>query len=150
MTKTITEVVMITCLWNNDLFAKKSPRAKFATAALRMFESQCGNILFFLENKEIKISQKLFGASLTDEHKLLFSYMISLIWKGQCMYLKGFSITKILRDYILLMWFLPTPAVIRDHSKRIWRVFENMQWWSWARISEELARFLKYGTLKQT
>ena len=61
MIKTITEVVMITCLWNNDLFAKKSPKAKFATAALRMFELQCGNILFFLENKEIKISQKPFG-----------------------------------------------------------------------------------------
>ena len=61
MTKTITEVVMITCLWNNDLFAKKSPGAKFAIAALRMFESQSGNILFVLENKEIKISQKPFG-----------------------------------------------------------------------------------------
>ena len=61
MIKTITEVVMITCLWNSDLFAKKSPRAKFAIAALRMFELQCGNILFFLENKEIKISQKPFG-----------------------------------------------------------------------------------------
>lgn len=52
---------MITYLWNNDLFAKKSPRAKFAIAALRMFELQCGNILFFLENKEIKISQKPYG-----------------------------------------------------------------------------------------
>ena len=56
MIKTITEVVMITCLWNNDLFAKKSPRAKFAIAALRMFELQCGNILF-----SPKISQKPFG-----------------------------------------------------------------------------------------
>ena len=52
---------MITCLWNNDLFAKKSPRAKFAIAALRMFELQCGNILFFLENKKSKYRKNRSG-----------------------------------------------------------------------------------------
>ena len=50
MIKPITEVVTITCLWHNDLFAKKSPKAKFAIAALRLFELHRGNILFVLEN----------------------------------------------------------------------------------------------------
>ena len=59
--KRITEVAMIRCLFHNDLFAKKRPRAKFAIAALRMFGLQHGNLLFVLEYMEIKISHKLFG-----------------------------------------------------------------------------------------
>ena len=61
MIKPIIEVVMIAYLWHYDLFAKKSPRVKFAIAALRMFELQRGNILFVPETKEIKISHKPFG-----------------------------------------------------------------------------------------
>ena len=52
---------MIRCLFHYDLFAKKRPGAKFAIAALRMFGLQHGNLLFVLENMEIKISHKLFG-----------------------------------------------------------------------------------------
>lgn len=52
---------MIRCLFHYDLFAKKRPRAKFAIAALRMFGLQHVNLLFVLENMEIKISHKLFG-----------------------------------------------------------------------------------------
>lgn len=55
------EISMIRCLFHYDLFAKKRPGAKFAIAALRMFGLQHGNLLFVLENMEIKISHKLFG-----------------------------------------------------------------------------------------
>ena len=110
MIKPITEVVTITCLWHNDLFAKKSPKAKFAIAALLCFWITSWKYFICPRKLGNQNIAKTVRASLTDVHKLLFSYMISLIWKGQCMYLKGFSITKILRDYILLMWFLRTPG----------------------------------------